>query len=325
MRKIIQTFPLLVIISLILSSCTTKSYRTASGMIWNTLYNITYEGPEALADSILPMLNGVAASVSAFDSLSIVSKINRNEIELMDSIMLEIYFCSVRVNRESGGAFDPTVAPLVTAWGFGKGHTATGDTARLDELLKYVGITKSRAEGLRLVKSDPRMEFNFSAIAKGYGCDAVGRMFRRNGVDNYLIEIGGEICAYGRSPRGDLWTIAIDKPIFSDSVTHRQQCLITLDNQCVATSGDYRNFHTENGKRYGHTINPQTGRPAATDVLSATVVAATCMEADAFATAAMAMGSTEAMKMAKRLKLAMFLVTGTGETLSTPEFQKLIK
>lgn len=324
-RTYILLTGMLLLLSLLLSCCGDSRFRTSEGMIWNTVYHITYKGGIDLADSIIPTLNRVAASVSAFDSLSVVSRINRNETDRMDSIMLEIYRVSLRINKESGGAFDPTVAPLVAAWGFGKGHTASADTARIDELLRYVGITKSSVRGLRLVKADSRMEFNFSAIAKGYGCDAVGRMLRRNGTDDFLVEIGGEICASGRSPRGDVWTVAIDKPVFSDSIIHSSQCIIRLDNQCVATSGNYRNYHEENGRRYGHTINPITGRPATTDVLSATVVAPSCMEADAYATAAMAMGSEAAMLMARKLKLAMFLTLGSGETVSTPEFRKLLK
>lgn len=300
-------------------------YVSAEGMIWNTLYRVTYNGPENLRDSIVPCLNLVAASVSAFDSLSTVSRINRNETDRMDPVMLLLYKTSLRISRESGGSFDPTVAPLVDAWGFGKGHTASADTSRIDEILQYVGIAKSRAEGDRLVKPDSRMRFNFSAIAKGYGCDAVAEMFRRNGVNDFLIEIGGEIRAAGNSPRGDRWSVAIDKPVVSDSIVHEQQCIIQFHDLAIATSGNYRNFHKEKGRLYGHTIDPSSGRPVKTDVASATVAAPTCMEADAYATAAMAMGSQRAIEMAKRQKLALYLVTDSGRVIMTPQFSKLIK
>ena len=318
---------------LLLLSCTGNSgknsndneYRKCGGMVWNTVYNITYRGEASLADSIMPVLNGVGHSVSAFDSTSVISRINRNESDLTDSVTRRIYLASCRVNKSSGGKFDPTVGPLVTAWGFGKGHTPTADTLHIDEMLKYVGITKSRLSGDRLIKGDPRMQFNFSAIAKGYGCDAVAEMFERNGVSDYLIEIGGEIRSSGSSPRGTAWAVSIDAPVESNGMAvHESQCIINIRNMGIATSGNYRNFHAEGGSKYGHTIDPVTGRPATTDVASATVASSYTMYADAYATAVMAMGSEAAKDMANRLNLALYMVTTDGKVWVSPHFRHLM-
>lgn len=296
-------------------------------MVWNTVYNITYRGPESLQDSIMPVLDSVSKSASAFDSLSLVSRINRGEELPLDDILKRLYLASVDINRHSGGKFDPTVGPLVTAWGFGKGHTPTADTLNIPTLLKYVGISKTRlGEGGRLIKDDPRIEFNFSAIAKGLGCDAVAEMLERNGVTDYLIEIGGEIRSSGHSPRGDRWRVQIDAPVASaDSVIHESQCVVTLEDIGIATSGNYRNFHQENGRRFGHTINPLTGRPATTDVASATVAAPTTMKADGYATAIMAMGSRDARRMVDSLRLAAYVVTTDGKVWVSDSFNPLLQ
>lgn len=319
-------FAIILLTFALFSSCRNgEEYRKCGGMVWSTLYNITYRGPAELEDSIMPVLDAVARSVSAFDSASVVSRINANQSDRTDSLFRYIYRVSVKINRESNGKFDPTVGPLVKAWGFGKGHTPTADTARVEEIVKYVGIYKSRLEGERIVKPDPRMMFDFSAIAKGYGCDAVAAMFRRNGVKDFLIEIGGEIRSGGVSPRGGEWAVSIDAPIpDSEKIVHQSQCIINIGDCGVATSGDYRNYHASGGKRFGHTINPQTGRPAMTDVACATVVAPNTMEADAYATAIMAMGATEGRKMAERLKLPVYIVYGKNQIWVSPQFQRLL-
>ena len=297
-------------------------------MVWNTVYNVTFSGNSDLQDSIMPVLDAVAASASAFDSLSLVSRINRNETDRLDPTLLTLFKTSLRINGESGGKFDPTVGPLVQAWGFGKGHTVSPDTAAVSDMLAYVGIAKCTLSDSRLVKPDPRMQFNFSAIAKGLGCDAVAAMLERNGVTDYLIEIGGEIRASGLSPRGDHWAVSVDAPIASaDSIIHQSMVTIDLNKGYfdgtagVATSGNYRNFHSSGGKSFGHTIDPQTGRPATTDIASATVIAPTAMEADAYATAIMAMGSADGVRMCDRLNIMAYIVTTDGKVIVTGKFR----
>lgn len=287
---------LLGLISLVLISCRNKSedYISTEGEVWNTFYHITYLGDESLKDSVKVVFDDVGHSLSVFEPSSIVSQINLNKSDETDAHFRKVYLISQRVNKLSQGLFDPTAGPLIDVWGFGKGHRATVDTLRLDSILQFVGLAKSSLVGNRLKKSDPRLRFNFSAVAKGYGCDAVGEMFKRNGVDNFMIEIGGEILLSGKSPRGKAWNILIENPV-AEASPNSQPIVESLTDCGIATSGNYRNNHQgNNGSRYGHIISPLTGRPVKTDVVSMTVIAEDCGTADALATAGMAAGSREA-------------------------------
>lgn len=277
-------------------------------MIWNTTYHISYKGPDQLGDSIIAVLKDVGHSLNVFDSTSLISNINTNRADTADMHLSVVITTAKTIHRQSGGAFDPTLSPAINAWGFGKDAKATPDTARLDSIMQFVGLDKITLTDGKIKKSDPRVQMNLSAIAKGYGCDCVAAMLKRNGVTDYMVEIGGEITVGGLSPRGDKWAIAIDKPIFTDSVTHSSLAVLTFTDAGLATSGNYRNYHEENGERFGHTIDAHTGRPARIDVLSVTVIAPTSMEADAYATAAMAMGSAKAKAMVDSLNLPALMV-----------------
>lgn len=258
------------------------------GMIWNTLYHITYKGPEELQDSILPVLNEVGASLSVFDKNSIVSKLNSSDSIKADIHLITVYDETLRINRLSHDSFDPTVSPLIDAWGFGLGHSPNADTLAIDSIMKFIGLDKTRRAGDFIIKEDSRTRFNFSAIAKGYGCDAVGEMFLRNNVTDYMVEIGGEISLRGKSPSGKDWKIAIDAPVEGALPGEETALILNITDAGIATSGNYRNFRDEEGVRTAHTISPVTGRPVKGKLLSATVVAGCCMTADGLATACMA-------------------------------------
>lgn len=311
----------LLFVMLMLSSCSRDRYREETGMVWHTTYHITYQSSENLSDSILRVLNEVGSSLNVFDPNSLASRVNSGDSIPVDADYERVYNMARKINGLTSGAFDPTLGPLITAWGFGKGHTATADTLRIDSLLNLTGITKTRIENGRLLKADPRIEFNFSAIAKGYGCDRVGEMFERNGISNYLVEIGGEIKCAGKSPSGSDWKISIDKPVISDSVVHQSQCVVAISGVGLATSGNYRNFRKEGKSFYGHTISARTGRPATTDILSASVIAPSAMEADAWATSMMAMGSGEAMKIIEKEQLAVMLILSDGSVVESDKFK----
>lgn len=301
-------------------------YRNLEGMIWNTTYHITYSSDRDLTDSIYMVLEQVGNSLNFFDDNSLLSKVNRQDTTAVDTDFINVYEMSRLVSNETSGAFDPTLGPLIDAWGFGRGHKATTDTLHLDSLLQITGIDKTHIDNGRLVKSDRNIRFNFSAIAKGYGCDRVGEMLERNGSQSYLIEIGGEIRCKGHRPGGDSsdkWRVSIDKPIITDSVIHESQCVIAVTDCGIATSGNYRNFHQSEGTRYGHTISSTTGRPVQTDVISATVIAPTAMEADAYATSMMALGSEKSAVLADRLGLATLLILSDGSVWQNKAFEKL--
>lgn len=303
-----------------------NDYYAMEGMIWHTAYHITYQGDKELSDSVLTELHRVEESVSVFTPGSVVSRVNSSEELGVDSIFSEVYRTSVRISRESGGFFDPTLAPLIEAYGFAGKEGKVPDTEATDSIMDFVGIGKTSLVGGVLRKSDSRLRFNFSAIAKGYGCDAVGTMLRRNGSANYLVEIGGEIAAAGCNPEGGKWRIQVDKPVFSaDSVVHDSQLVIEITDCGVATSGNYRNYRENGGKRVGHTFDPHTGAPALNDMLSATVVVPTCMEADGYATACMAMGFDKAVDMSERLGLKTLLIGSGGRVWMSDGFKALVK
>lgn len=305
-------FPFLIFCGII-SGCTkTERYVKVEGMIWNTMYHITYKGPKELQDSILPVLNEVGKSLSVFEKNSLVSELNNSEGVRTDRHLIKVYKASKLINEMSGGRFDPTVSPLVDAWGFGLGHAATIDTLAIDSILTFVGINKTFMEGDTIIKEDIRTRFNFSAIAKGYGCDAVGEMLMRNGVTDYMVEIGGELALKGKSPSGGNWRIAIDVP--KENLTPGEEAaeILEVTDIGIATSGNYRNFREENGTKVGHTISPVTGRPISGEILSATVLAPTCMEADGLATACMAGNADEAKELLEKAGVKGILITAEG-------------
>lgn len=275
-----------------------KAHR-CSGAIWATSYNITYTAPTYLTDSILATFDKVEHSLSPFAKSSLISRINRNESMETDSLLRCVFEASLLVNSASSGAFDPTISPLVNLWGFGyKNATEPPTQAMIDSALNLVGINRCRIEADTMIKASPDMEFNFSAITKGYGCDLVGEVLERNGATDYMVEIGGEIALKGHNPQGNLWNIQIDAPIESkDASQHTALKVIQVTDCGIATSGNYRNYKETATGRTWHTIDPRTGRPVITSTLSATVIAPNCMLADALATACMAMPAPEAIKM----------------------------
>ena len=289
-----------------------KRWINNSGITWNTEYNIKYCHHTNLSDSIISVLREVELSVSPFNKKSRITAINENRSDILDGYLSRLYDKSVEINRESGGAFDPTVSPLVNLWGFGYEKTGKANRQAVDSILMFVGIDKTRKEGIRIVKSDGRTTFNFSAIAKGMGCDEVGKMLERNGVTDYIVEIGGEITAKGHNPKGQKWRISIDKPInANDTVIHHSAGIVEITNCGIATSGNYRNYHTDSaGNKVAHTINPRTGMPEQSDVLSATVIAPDCMTADAYATTFMVLGLEKSKKLLdKHPEISAMLIT----------------
>lgn len=289
-------------------------FRKAEGEAWHTIYHITYNAPCELDDSIRAVIDSVDLALSFFNPDSELSMLNMAEEKKEAGPMLrEVYEISRRVWKLSGGMFDPTVSPAITAWGFGKGHEISPDTITIDNLRPVVGFEKTRLENGVIYKTKPQTEFNFSAIAKGYGVDRVAAMFERNGVFDYLIEIGGEIRAGGHNHNGSDWRIAIDTPVEGHVVGDSAADTISFSGMGMATSGNYRNFHrTENGGLFGHTISPLTLRPVKTDLLSVTVMAPTCAEADALATASMVMGFDRASALLDSLNLPALFIVGSG-------------
>ncbi len=302
-----------------------KSWQKDQGMIWNTVWHATFQGDSDDIAAAIDSLKDMEKSVSVFDEESLISKINSNEENVVaDHHLINVYNMSKHVNKMSKGLFDPTLSPLIKAWGFGKNHTPTADTAMIANILPSVGIDKTKIENGMLIKSTPDMEFNFSAIAKGYGVDLAAKALEDKGCKNLMFEIGGEVVCRGLNPEGKRWRILIELPdeqylkeVFKNEQTpiFKDRLVVELNDEALATSGNYRNYRSESGQTYGHTISARTGRPVKTDILSASVIAPTCMEADALATACMVMGSTDAMTMLLEEGLAGAFILYSGEIL----------
>ncbi len=277
-------------------------YQSNTGKIFGTYYKITYQSEADLHEAILARLQAFDASLSMFNDTSIISRINRNEEVATDADFEAMFMLAEEVSALSGGAFDITVAPLVNAWGFGFKNKENVTPEVVEKILPAVGFENVSLSDHRVYKSRTDIMLDAGAIAKGQGCDVVANLLRDNGCQNFLVDIGGEVVCQGHNAKGDKWRVGIVKPI--DDPTGQQnelQEVIASSDLCMATSGNYRQFYHENGMRRSHTIDPRTGYPVEHNLLSATVVAPSCMQADALATACMVLGVDEALTMINAL------------------------
>lgn len=250
----------------------------------HTYYRITYSYPYDLNEDILFIYDVFYESLNPFDCQSTVSKVNNNEPVILDSMFIEAFNYSISLAQKTNGVFDPTIAPLINHWGFG---FEASKGKEIDSIKKYVGYEKISIENERVVKSDSRVQLNFSAIGDGFSCELIARYLDKKGVENYMVDIGGEIITKGKNRSGSDWSVGILKPPTDlGQEVSRFEAIVRLNGKiCLATSGNYNNYRTKNGKKYGHAINPLTGKPVDNDILSATVIASDCVTADAYATA----------------------------------------
>ena len=279
------------------------TYHKNSGFIFGTSYNITYQSDRDYEDSIKAILDSIDYSLSPFNEKSIITAVNNNKNVDVNDDFIKVFTLAKEVNKETSGAFDITVAPLVNVWGFGFKNGKFPTDEEIDSIKSFVGFDKVRLEGRKVVKDDPRIMLDCSAIAKGYAVDKVADMLRGKGIKNFLVEIGGEIVVSGLNAQNHEWSIGITKPVDDSlSVNSDLQMVMKITNRAMATSGNYRNYYIKDGHKYAHTISPTTGKPAESDMLSATVIAPTCAEADAYATAFMVIGKERALGILQRQK-----------------------
>lgn len=276
-------------------------YQHDKGMIFGTVYHVTYQNSDNLNDQIVAELNKVDSSLSMFNKQSVITKVNDNQDIEVDVMFGDVFTLARTVSADTDGAFDITVAPLVNAWGFGFKSGNMPSRHTIDSLRTFVGYKRVELHDSRIVKADPRVMLDCSAIAKGYGCDVVAELLRRKGIDNFMVEIGGEVVTSGISEKRVPWKIGVTKPSDDSlSVNNELQTVLNITDKAMATSGNYRNFYYKNGKKYAHTIDPATGYPVQHSLLSATVISDRCAKADAYATAFMVMGLEKAKKVLDR-------------------------
>lgn len=302
-----MNFRLLLILFLGLSiqACRQPAkYIYNEGAIYGTIYHIVYESPDGkdFHNAIDLKLAEYNQTFSTFDSSSVISKVNENKPVELNEIFLECYNRAMEISTITHGAFDITAGPMVNAWGFGPEERRKMTPEIIDDLKEITGYNKIQLKDGKIVKENPRMKLDMSAIAKGYTCDLVGDFLTAKGCENYMVEIGGEVVARGKNEKGRVWTIGISKPDETAFFASNDiQAKVQLPENALATSGNYRNFYIEGGKKFAHTIDPKTGYPVQHSLLSTTVLAANCMDADAFATAFMVLGLEKSIEIARSI------------------------
>ena len=301
-KKLMWQLPFLMLLIvgtvLIISHQQSTPYRQANDFVFGTTYKIVYQCDSDLTASIRQELRRVDYSLSPFNKESVITAVNQNREVMLDPYFVEVFNKAMEISRETKGAFDITVAPLVNAWGFGFKHEQMPTKRQVDSLRQRIGYQKVALKNGKVVKQDPRMMLDCSAIAKGFGVDAVARLLRDRGVQNFMVEIGGEVVTCGVNAQRLPWRVGVVKPS-EDSLStgHELQTILNVTDKAMATSGNYRNFYYKNGRRYAHTIDPKTGYPVQHSLLSATVLAASCTVADAYATSFMVMGLDNARQL----------------------------
>ena len=287
-------FIFLVIVAIICFAGCNRSINNTikiSGAAQGTSYNITYlagrhSNYREAFDSIFKKID---SSLSTYLPASIVSGINRNDTAvIIDEYFSDVFNKSIEVSEKTNGVFDVTVAPIINVYGFGFTKKEKVNKLLIDSLLKFIGYKKVRLEGKRLVKESPQVMLDFNAIAQGYTVDVLASFLDSKHIENYLVEVGGELKAKGKKLNDSSWTVGIEQP--NETLSGSLKAVIKLKDKALATSGNYKKFYIEDGQKYTHIINPFTGYPAKNNLLSATVIAGNCITADAYATAFMVIG-----------------------------------
>ncbi|MHA7863818.1 FAD:protein FMN transferase [Flagellimonas marinaquae] len=326
-----------VLTVLFLAGCTPKAHvkNQSWGNALGTTYSIIYIADEELdyqqeIDSVFQVLN---QSMSTYIPTSDISKINAGDSTIqVDDMFREVFEVSSEVYKASNGYFDPTIGVLVNAWGFGPGEQMQLDSLRVDSLLQYVGWDKVKLNANNTItKAHPSIRFDFNAVAKGYAIDRLGAMLDQKGIDNYLVEVGGEVLAKGTNlVSGKQWTVGIDDPQVETGRQLKQ--IVSLKDVAMASSGNYRKFRVdpETGEKFVHTINPKTGYTKNSNVLATSVVAKTCAVADAYATTFMALDLEDSKAVLEghdELEAYIIYLDSNGVTQEyfTPGFEALVK
>ncbi|TVR37807.1 MAG: FAD:protein FMN transferase [Bacteroidia bacterium] len=296
-----KKFGLLTLIILLMFSCAPidrgPQLVIIRGVVFGTYYSISYYDDDGTVyqEAIDSLFRKFNRSLSFYDPGSLLSRINRNEETLVDEYFEVVFRRAQEISKETGGAFDATVFPLVDAWGFGFSQRAEMTPEKIDSILQFVGFEKVRVDDGHVIKDDERVQLDFNAIAKGYAADVVGLFLESKGISTYLVEIGGDMMAKGLKPDGTQWRIGLEIPARDMEATQQWDYFVEIKDTGLATSGDYRRYYEVEGRRLSHTIDPETGYPVDHHLMSASVFAPDAMSADAYATAFMVMGLAKAI------------------------------
>ncbi|WP_195458821.1 FAD:protein FMN transferase [Alistipes sp. D31t1_170403_E11] len=307
-------------VAAVLCGCAGRpDFTVVDGVMLGTTLHVVADvkgvSSQELYAAVMELDREAKASMSIYDPMSLLSRLNRNETDTVDRHIAFNLHLADSIGALSDGRYDVTVKPLVEAWGFaGKERT---EHPNIDSILEFVGREKVRVAGGRLVKDDPRVQLDFNSVAKGYTVDLLAALVEKYGAENYIVDIGGEVRCRGVNRQGQAWRIGVETP-FDGNMSNGEylQKRIQMTGGGMATSGNYRRFYLDKeGNKVAHTIDPRTGRSALSRLLSVTVVAPTCAEADAMGTMFLAMGADDALAAVGRMPgvKAYFILAGAGE------------
>lgn len=307
MRKLVWVASSLMLLAMTFASCAKQPQKMVlQGLVQGSYYAITYYDEEGrnFQQEIDSIFHAVDMSVNLWVDSSVICKVNRNEEVALDQIFIENFEVAQRAAALSDGYFDPTISPLVSAWGFSaKNPQLPPLTSHLiDSLKQLVDYRKVRIEDGKLIKENPAMKLDFNAIAQGYTTDLVGALLEAKGIKSYIVDVGGEIFARGTKPDGKPWVVGIEKPSADWDSERVVQQRVELEDKGIVTSGSYRKYVERDGKRYSHCIDPMTGYPVEHNLLSATVIAENATWADALASVCMVMGMERSLELIKTLE-----------------------
>ena len=273
------------------------------GEAQGSYYAVTYydEQGRNFQQDIDSIFHAVDVSVNLWVDTSVISKVNRNEDVTLDSIFVDNFRIAQKAAALSGGYFDPTISPIVAAWGFSYKHGDSITPQLIDSLKQLVDYRKIRIEDGKVIKENPDMKLDFNAIAQGYTSDMIASFLDSRGITNYLVDTGGEIMAKGAKPNGQPWIVGIEKPAENWDSEQVVQTRVALRDKGLVTSGSTRKYVERDGKRYSHCIDPNTGYPVEHQVLSATVLAENSVWADALASICMVMGMEKSLPLIESL------------------------
>ena len=307
MRKLVWVASLLMLLAMMFASCAKQPQKMVlQGLVQGSYYAIAYYDEEGrnFQQEIDSIFHAVDMSVNLWVDSSVICKVNRNEEVALDHIFIENFEVAQRAAALSDGYFDPTISPLVSAWGFSakKPHLPPLTSHLIDSLKQLVDYRKVRIEDGKLIKENPAMKLDFNAIAQGYTTDLVGALLEAKGIKSYIVDVGGEIFARGTKPDGKPWVVGIEKPAADWDSERVVQQRVELEDKGIVTSGSYRKYVERDGKRYSHCIDPMTGYPVEHNLLSATVIAENATWADALASICMVMGMERSLELIKTLE-----------------------
>jgi thiamine biosynthesis lipoprotein len=302
--------PLLFLLFLLGCQNDAPKFTHLEGQAQGTTFHITYLDAQGrdFSQPVDSFFRLIDRSMSLWDSTSVISRLNRNEAGVVvDEHFAAVFRRSQEVSAATEGVFDITVGPLVRAWGFSyKKGLPPPDSAQVDSLRQFIGFQKIRLENGVLQKADPRIQVDMNAIAQGYTVDVLAEFLAKQGVANYMVEIGGEVRTAGRNEHGEEWRIGIDKPVAEAGNERPLQTVVPVSGKALATSGSYRKFVERDGKKYSHAIDPRTGYPITHNLLSVSVLADDCATADAYATAFLVLGLEKSMEIAQQKDLKIY-------------------